>query len=111
MAMKGSNPTLLSIVDCGQQANGTAGPHTPTHGFCSYLHVDDMLPPPAEDMLDNIWEESDDDSETWRPYPRSVPMMNRDFQKFEPKLQKRILRQQPDFEVMRNRALGLVAGY
>jgi len=50
--------------------------------------------PPAEDMIDDIWEESVDNGETWRPNPSSIPTTNSGCQKFERKLYKRIIRQQ-----------------
>ena len=110
-AMKLSNPTLFCVVYRGQQADGTDGAQTPMRGGRSYLPLDDILPPPAEDMIDDIGEESDDDGETRRPNPRSFPTTKTGFQKFERKLQKRIIRQQRYLEVIRNRALGLFADY
>jgi hypothetical protein len=95
----------------GQQADGTDGAQTPMHGACSYLPLDDILPPPAKAMINNIREESDDDGETRRRNPRSFLTNNTRFQKFELKLQKRIIRQQQYLEVIRNRALGLFAEY
>jgi len=62
-------------------------------------------------MIDDIGEESDDDGETRRPYPRSFPTTKTGSQKFEWKLQKRIIRQQRYLEVIRNRAHGLFADY
>jgi hypothetical protein len=62
-------------------------------------------------MIDDIGEESDDDRETRRPNPRSFPTTKTGFQKFELKLQKRIIRQQRYLEVIRNCALGLFADY
>jgi len=87
-------PMLFCIVYRGQQADGTDGAQTPMRGGRSYLPLDDILPPPAEDMIDNIGEESDDDGEMRRPNPRSFPTTKTGFQKFERKLQKRIIRQQ-----------------
>jgi hypothetical protein len=65
--MKLSDPMLFCVVYCGQQADGTDGAQTSMCGGPSYLPLDDILPPPAEDMIDDIWEESDDDGETRRP--------------------------------------------
>ena len=110
-AMKKSKPTLVCVVYRGQQADGTDGAQTPMRGGLSYLPLDDILPPPAKDMIDHIGEELDDDGETRCPNPRSFPMMKTGFQKFEQKLQKRIIRQQLYLEVIRNRALGLFADY
>jgi hypothetical protein len=70
-----------------------------------------MLPPPAEDIMDNVTEVSDVDGEMWRPNPRSFPTMKTGFQTFEWKLQKRIIREQPYLEVIRNHALSLFADY
>jgi len=109
--MKLSNPTLFWVVYRGQQANCTDGAQTPMLGGRSYLPLDDILPPPAEDMIDNIGEESDDDGETQRPNPRSFPTTKTGFQKLERKLQMRIIRQQRYLEVIRNHALGLLANY
>jgi len=111
VAMKLSNPTLFCVVYHGQQADGTDGAQTPMRGGHSYLPLDDILPPPTEDMIDDIGEESDDDREMRRPNPRSFPTTKTGFQKFERKLQKRIIRQQQYLEVIQNRALGLFADY
>jgi hypothetical protein len=61
-------------------------------GHC-YLPLDDILSPRAEDMIDNIGEESHADGEMQGPNPRSFPTMKTGFQKFELKLQKSIIRQ------------------
>jgi len=110
-AIKLSNPTLFCIVYRGQQADGTDGAQTPMRGGRSYLPLDDILPPPAEDMIDDIGEELDDDDETRRANPRSFPTTKTGFQKLERKLQKRIIRQQRYLEVIQNRAHGLFADY
>jgi len=99
-AMKLSNPTVLCVVYRGQQADGTDGAQTPMRGGRSYLPPDDILPPPAEDMIVDIREESDDDGETRRPNPRSFPMTKTGFENFERKLQTRIIRQQQYLEVI-----------
>ena len=80
--MKLSKPTLFCVVYRGQQANSTDGAKMPMRGGRSYLPLDDFLPAPAEDMLDNIGEESDDDGETRRPNPRSFRTTKTGFQKF-----------------------------
>ena len=77
-----------------KQANGTADAMTPMCGGCSEFPWDDILPPPAEDMIDDIGEESDHDGEMRRPNAGSFPMTKIGFQKFERKLQKRIIGQQ-----------------
>ena len=110
-AMKLSNPTLFCVVYRGQQADGTDGAQTPMRGGRSYLPLDDILPPPAEDMINDIGEESDDEGETRRPNPRSFSTTKTGFQKFERKLQMRIIRKQRYLEVIRNRALGRFADY
>ena len=87
VAIKLSNPMLFGVVYRGQQADSTDGAHTPMRGGRTYLPLDDILPAPAEDMVDDIGEESDDDCETRRPNPRSFPTTKTGFQKFERKLQ------------------------
>ena len=72
--MKLSKATLFYVVYCGQQADDTAGLLTPIRGGCSCLPVDDILPLPAEDMIDNIGEESDVDGETRHRNPSSFVM-------------------------------------
>ena len=62
-------------------------------------------------MIYFIGEESDDDGETQPPNARSFPMTKKGFQKFDRKVQKRIIRQQRYLEVIRNRAHGLFADY
>jgi len=111
VAMKLSNPMLFCVVYRGQQTDSTAGAQTPMCGGHSYLPLDDIIPPPAKDMIDDIREESDDDGETWRPNPRSFLTTKTGFQKFEQKLQKMITRLLRYVEVIRNRAPGLFAHY
>ena len=111
VAMKLSNPTRLCVVYRGQQADRTDGAQTPMRGGRSYHPLDNILPPPAEDMIDDIGEESDDDVETRRPNPRSFPTTKTGFEKLERKHQKRIIRQQRYLEVIRNCAVGLFADY
>jgi len=62
-----SNPTLFCVVYHGQQADGTDGAQTPMHGGRSFLPLADILPPPAQDVINDIWEESDDDGEMRHP--------------------------------------------
>jgi len=81
----------------------------PMRGGRSYFPLDDILPPPAKDLIDHIVEESQDDGETRRPNPSSSLTTKTGFQKFERKLQKRIIRQKRYLEVIRNCALGLFA--
>ena len=54
--MKLSNPTLFCVLYRGQQADGTDGAQTPMRDGRSGHHLDDILPPPAEDMIDDIGE-------------------------------------------------------
>jgi hypothetical protein len=100
VAMKLSNPTLFCIVYHGQQADGTDGAQMPMRGGLSYLPLDNIHPPPAEDMMDYIREESDDDGEMRRPNPRSFLTTKSGFHKFERNLQERIIRQQRYLEVI-----------
>jgi len=110
-AMKLNNPTLFSVVYCGQQANGTAGAQTPMHGGLSYPPPNNILPPPAEDMMDDVGEELDDDAMTHPPNPRSLPMTITGFQKLERIPQQRIIRGLRYLEVIQNGALGPFADY
>jgi hypothetical protein len=109
--MQLSNPTHFGVLYCGQQADVTAGAQTPLRAGRSNLPLDHIHPPPAEDMIDYMGEELDDDCEMRCPNPRSFLMMNTGFQKFEPKLHRRIISQQRYLEVIRNRDLGLIADY
>jgi len=77
----------------------------------SYHPLDDILPPLAEDMIEDIEEEPDDDAEMQCRNPGSFPVTKRGFQKFERMLQKQIIRQQRYLEVIWNHALGLFANY
>jgi len=81
------------VIDCGQQADGTAGSQTPMLGGRSYFALDEILPPPGQDRTDSTGEESDDDGKTRRPNPRSSLMTKTGFWKFEWKLQMQIIRQ------------------
>ena len=110
-AMKLYNPTLSCIVYHGQQADSTDRAQMPIHGGRSYLPLDYIHPPPADDMIDDIGQESDDDAEMWPTNQTSFPTTKRGFQKFKCKLQKRITRQQRYHEVIRNHAHGLFADY
>jgi len=102
---------LLCVIHCGQQANGTAGAQMPMGGGRSYLPLVDILPPPAEDMINEIAEVTDDNGETRCPNPRIFLTTKTGFQKLQRKLQKRIVIQQRYLEVIRNRALGPFADY
>jgi len=52
------------VVYRGQQADGTAGAQTSMRGGRSDLPLDDVFPPRAEDMINDIGVESEDDGET-----------------------------------------------
>jgi hypothetical protein len=72
--MKLRNPTLFRVIYHGHQSDGTDGAQTPMRGGCSYHSLDNIRPPPAKDLIDDVEEESDDDGYTQRPNPRSFPM-------------------------------------
>ena len=99
------------MVYRGPQADGTDGAQMPMRGSRSYLPLDDILPPAAEDRIDNIREEPDDDGATPRPNPRSFPTMKPGFQKFQRTHQRMIFIPQQYLEVIRNCAFGLFADY
>jgi len=111
VAMKSSNSRVFRVVHWAQQADGTDGAQTPMDAGCSYLPLDDILPPPAEDIIENIREKLDHDGEMWRPNLRIFHTTKTGFQKFEQKLQKKIIRRQRYLAVIRNHALGLFANY
>ena len=66
------NSTCCCVVYRGQQADGTAGAQTSMRGGRSDLPLDDVFPPRAEDMINDIGVESEDDGETrcsnWRSF-------------------------------------------
>jgi len=95
------NPTLLCVVHCGKQADGTSGAHRPLRGGHSYLPLNDILPSQAEDMIDNIRVESDDDAETWGPNPRCIRTKKTRIQKIERVIQWRIVRHQRYLQVIK----------
>jgi len=51
-----NEPTLYRVIYCGQQADGTSSTQTLMRGGDSYGPLDDSLPAPAKDMMDNIGE-------------------------------------------------------
>jgi len=67
-------------------------------GVHSYCLLDVIQPTAAEDVIDDIWEELDKDSETRCPNPSSFLITKSGFQKFQRKLQTRIFRLQPSLE-------------
>ena len=105
------NHVLFCIVYHGQQADSIDGAQTPLCGGRSYLRQDNILLPPAEDMIDDIGEQSNFNGEMRRPNPGKFPPTKTGFQKFAQKLQKRIIRHQRYLEVIRNHALGLSEDY
>jgi hypothetical protein len=69
--MKLSNPMLFGVIYRGQQVVSTYSAQTPLRAGHSYLLLDDIFPPPAEDMFDDIEEESDGDGEMQCPNPKA----------------------------------------
>jgi hypothetical protein len=59
--MKQINPMLCCIVYRGSQADGMAGAQTRMCPGSSYHPLDDILPPPVEDMIDDIVEDWEKD--------------------------------------------------
>jgi len=110
-AMTLDNPKHCWIVYFGQQADGTSGAQTPMCGGSSYLPLDDVLPPPPNDMIDGMGEESDDYAQTQHPNRRCFLMTKTGLQTFEWKLEMRIIRQQRYLEVNWYHALGHFAVY
>ena len=102
---------LLRVIYHGQQGNGTSGAQRPLSCGCNFVALDDVHRPPAEDMIDDKGDKSDDDAEKWCSNPRSFLATKTGFQKFRMKHPRRIIRQQPYLEVIRNNTLGLFAGY
>jgi len=111
VGMNSSNPTLFCVVHCGKHANSKACAQTPKRGGRSCLPLDNIFPTPAEDIIDDIGDELDDDAVMRRPKPCSFPTTQTGFQNFERKLQKCTFRQQQQLEVIWNHALGLFADY
>jgi len=109
--MKLSNPTLFCLVCRGQEADSTAGAQTCMHSGRSYRCLDDIVPPPADDMINDIGEESDDDGETRHTHPRGFPTTKTVLQEFQWNLQIRFIRQQRQLQFIRKCALGLFADH
>jgi hypothetical protein len=102
---------LFCVFYCGQQADGTDGAQTHMCRGCSYLPLGDILSPPAEDMIDDTGEESDDDGEKRCSCSRSFPTTNTGLQMFQWMHQKNFIRQHRYLEVVRNYALSLFPDY
>jgi len=73
--------------------------------------MDHMLPSQAEDLIDNIGDESFNNTETPRTNRRSIQNTKRVFQQVKPDLQKSTIRQQQFHEVIPNHTHGLIANY
>jgi len=108
-AIKLNNPRLFWVVYCGQQADGTSGDQTPVPGGRSYHVVDDILPTSAEDMIDDMGDQSDHIAEIRCPNLWSFRKMKTGFEKSKSNLQRSIIGPQQYLEVIRNRDLGLFA--
>jgi len=111
LAMKLYNPTLFCVIYGSQQAGGTAAAKAPMHGGCSNVSPDDIVPHPAKDLIHDIGQESEENGEMWRPYPRSFWKTKPYFQQLKWKLQKMIVRQQQYHQVIRNSYLIHIADY
>jgi len=105
--MKSSNRMLYCFICCGQQTDGTSGAQMPMGGACSYIPLDDILPPSAGDTINNFREELDDDAEMLHPNQRGFPATKTGFQEFKRKFQRRIIMQQRYLAVIRNHARSL----
>jgi len=92
--MKFNTPTPFCVVYHSQQANGTSGAQTPMHGGRSSLPQDHIIPSPAEYMINDIWEELDDDAGMWHRNPQCFTTARTGFEIFEWKLQIGIIREQ-----------------
>jgi len=106
-----NNPTLFCVVCHGQQADCTAGAQTPICGGHSYPPLDDILPLPAEDMIDDIGGELGNDAETQRRNQSCFRMTKTSFQKFEWTLPRRIFTQPWYLEVIWHCGVSLYPDY
>jgi len=109
--MKSNNPMLLCVIYCSRQAYGESGAQMPMCGGHSYLPVDEILTPPAKDIIEVMREESYDYAETQWPNRWLFLTMQTGSQKFERNIQRRICREQENLEVIQSRALGLFPYY
>jgi len=55
--MKLTNTTSFLVTICGYQADNTSGAQMYIRGGCSYHSLDDILQPPAEEIINNIRDE------------------------------------------------------
>jgi hypothetical protein len=83
-----SNPTDHCIVYHSQPPAYTDGAQTPRCCGRSNLPLDYIVPPRAEDMINNIREQTDDDCKKGRPKSVSFPTIKTAIQKFERTLQR-----------------------
>jgi len=82
----------FSVLYRGQPADGTSDAQMLMHGSCGYLPLNDILQLPAKDIIDEIWKESNVDTEMWHPNPSSFPTTETRFHKMKWKLQRRTIR-------------------
>lgn len=94
------HPKAFYGVYCGQQGDSTSATEMPMRGAHIDLPQDDILPPPAENVTDDIGEELHNAAEMRLPTPTSFQTTKTGFQKFESKLRSRIFRQQQYLEVI-----------
>jgi len=106
-----NNLALLCVLDPSEQANGTSHSQMPMLGGHSYRPQDDIVRPPAEDLINDIGEKSNNCAETWRPCPRSFLTLVTDVEMFERELQTRFILEQEWLGVGRDIALWLFADY
>jgi len=111
----GGNYIKLCNLQCVlygcQQADGTSGAQTPMRAAGSYFPLDDILPPLAEYMIDDIGEEWDDEVEMQCPNLRWFLTTKIGFEQFERQPPTRIITPQRYLEVIRNYAFGLCGAY
>jgi len=91
-ALKLKNWTLCWVIYFGQLAYCTSGTQMPMCGGLRYLLLDDILPPPAKDMINDIREKSDTDADLRHPHPLRFRAIKIGFPMFSRKLQRRIIR-------------------
>jgi len=109
-SMRINNPNFFWVVHCSQQADSAAGALIPMRGGHIFFPLDDFLPPPAVDVIDNIREELDDHAKKQHLNPRSFPTTT-GFQKSKWRLQLRMIKQQWYLELIRKHALCLIPDY
>jgi hypothetical protein len=60
-----NNPTLFCVMYRGSQGYNPARTDPPTYNGQSYPPLDDSIQSTAEDVINDIWEEWDDNAESW----------------------------------------------